>query len=182
MHITEHSTPDSYKVVGDVAGVLKMTGKDKQAKTKPLPGEKVSSASDIKARLVFQAPAMVRWSRHDQEGNTNFISAFYLLPLGFGRTRFMSRCVSLCSAYKPDVGTRCCGAGTLASSAPSTSCCWALARLGLCQGMFQSFIICPATMHDQEGNTNFISAFYHWALARLGSCQGMSPSCLICTA
>ncbi len=68
-----------------------MTGKDNDAKTKPLPGEKVTSAQDITARLVFQGPAMVRWSRHDQEGKTNFISAFYLLPAGFGRTRFMSR-------------------------------------------------------------------------------------------
>ena len=91
MHITENSTKDSYKLQGEVAGVLKMTGKDKQAKTKPLPGEQVSSAQDIKARLVFQAPTMVRWSRHDLQGKTNFISAFYLLPSGFGKTRFMSR-------------------------------------------------------------------------------------------
>ena len=27
MHITEHSTSSSYKLVGEVAGVLKMTGK-----------------------------------------------------------------------------------------------------------------------------------------------------------
>lgn len=91
MHITEHSTSSSYKIVGEVAGVLKMTGKDSDAKTKPLPGEKVSSASDITARIVFEGPSMVRWSRHDKEGNTNFVSAFYLLPLGFGKTRFMSR-------------------------------------------------------------------------------------------
>jgi hypothetical protein len=91
MHITEHSISSSYKIVGEVAGVLKMTGKDDNAKTKPLPGEKVSSASDITARLVFQGPAMVRWSRHDKQGSTNFISAFYLLPAGFGKTRFMSR-------------------------------------------------------------------------------------------
>ena len=91
MHITEHSTSSSYKLVGEVAGILKMTGKDDSAKTKPLPGEKVSSASDITARIVFQSPTMVRWSRHDKQGSTNFISAFYLLPAGFGKTRFMSR-------------------------------------------------------------------------------------------
>lgn len=91
MHIAEHSTSSSYKLVGEVAGILKMTGKDDGAKTKPLPGEKVSSASDITARIVFQSPTMVRWSRHDKQGSTNFISAFYLLPAGFGKTRFMSR-------------------------------------------------------------------------------------------
>lgn len=94
MHITEHSTSSSYKIVGEVAGVLKMTGKDKDAKTKPLPGEKATSAQDITAHIEFRGPAMVRWSRHDKEGNTNFISAFYLLPEGFGRTRFMSRYVA----------------------------------------------------------------------------------------
>ncbi|DBA95205.1 TPA: hypothetical protein ACH3X3_013107 [Trebouxia sp. C0006] len=93
MHITEHSTSNSYKLVGEVAGILKMTGKDDSAKTKPLPGEQVSSASDITARIVFQSPTMVRWSRHDKQGSTNFISAFYLLPAGFGKTRFMSRYV-----------------------------------------------------------------------------------------
>lgn len=93
MHITEHSTSSSYKLVGEVAGILKMTGKDDTAKTKPLPGEKVSSASDITARIIFQSPTMVRWSRHDKQGSTNFISAFYLLPAGFGKTRFMSRYV-----------------------------------------------------------------------------------------
>ena len=72
-------------------GLFHSTGKDKDAKTKPLPGEKVTTASDITARLVFEAPSMVRWSRHDKEGNTNFISAFYLMPAGFGKTRFMSR-------------------------------------------------------------------------------------------
>ena len=91
MHITEHSTSNSYKLVGEVAGILKMTGKDDSAKTKPLPGEQASSASDITARIVFQSPTMVRWSRHDKQGSTNFISAFYLLPAGFGKTRFMSR-------------------------------------------------------------------------------------------
>ncbi|KAL0049294.1 hypothetical protein WJX82_010688 [Trebouxia sp. C0006] len=30
---------------------------------------------------------------HDKQGSTNFISAFYLLPAGFGKTRFMSRYV-----------------------------------------------------------------------------------------
>ena len=68
-----------------------LAGKDQESKTKPLPGEKVTTASDITARLMFQGPSMVRWSRHDKEGNTNFISAFYLLPAGFGKTRFMSR-------------------------------------------------------------------------------------------
>ncbi|KAL0031373.1 hypothetical protein WJX79_007208 [Trebouxia sp. C0005] len=56
MHITEHSTSSSYKIVGE-------------------------------------SPTMVRWSRHDKQGSTNFISAFYLLPAGFGKTRFMSRYV-----------------------------------------------------------------------------------------
>ena len=95
MRITEHSTPDSYNVVGEVAGVLKMTGKDKQAKTKPLPGEKVSSASDIKARLVFQAPAMVRWSRHDQEGNINFTAPFTFYYWALAR---LGPCQALCQS------------------------------------------------------------------------------------
>lgn len=81
-----------------LCGLLSI-GKDNDAKTKPLPGEKVTTASDIKARLVFEGPSMVRWSRHDKEGSTNFISAFYLLPAGFGKTRFMSRYTSCSLCY-----------------------------------------------------------------------------------
>ena len=74
--------------------MLKMTGKDQDAKAKPLPGEKVSSARDITARIAFQGPTMARWSRHDKAESTNFISAFYLLPSGFGKTRLMIRYAS----------------------------------------------------------------------------------------
>ena len=46
--------------------MLKMTGKDSASKTKPLPGEQATSAADLTARIVFEAPVTVRWSRHDQ--------------------------------------------------------------------------------------------------------------------
>ena len=46
--------------------MLKMTGKDSASKTKPLPGEQATSAADLTARIVFEAPITVRWSRHDQ--------------------------------------------------------------------------------------------------------------------
>ena len=46
--------------------MLKMTGKDSASKTKPLPGEQATSAADLTARIVFEAPATVRWSRHDK--------------------------------------------------------------------------------------------------------------------
>ena len=46
--------------------MLKMTGKDSASKTKPLPGEQATSAADLTARIVFDAPVTVHWSRRDQ--------------------------------------------------------------------------------------------------------------------
>ncbi|KAK9804097.1 hypothetical protein WJX73_007161 [Symbiochloris irregularis] len=80
----------SDKIVGRVDGVLKLTGKDEAAKSKALMGEK-GSAQDIKSTLEFEPPCMVRWSRFDQEGKTSFITAFYAIPLGIGRSRLLIR-------------------------------------------------------------------------------------------
>lgn len=34
------------------------------------------------ARITFDAPCAVRWSRHDAEGKTQFIASFYAVPTG----------------------------------------------------------------------------------------------------
>eukprot|EP00891_Asterochloris_glomerata_P009043 jgi/Astpho2/9043/Aster-x1561 len=92
MHISEQAAGDNqFKLVGEVPAVLKMTGKDSASKTKPLPGEQATSAADLTARIVFDAPVTVHWSRRDQNDRTNFITAFYVLPVGLGRTRFIAR-------------------------------------------------------------------------------------------
>lgn len=68
------------QVVGRVPGVLKLTGKGAD-KEKVMYGEKGKGA-DVTATLAFEPPTLVRWSRFDTSGKTNFITAFYCSPAG----------------------------------------------------------------------------------------------------
>lgn len=76
------------KIVGRVPAVLKMTGKTSSDKL--MPGEQ-GKAADITAELAFEAPCMVRWSRKDAQGRCSFVTAFYCVPSGIGRSRFLTR-------------------------------------------------------------------------------------------
>lgn len=69
------------QIVGRVAGVLKMTGKDEAQKNKPLRGE-TGTGAKVTATLEFAPPVHVRWARFDAAGRTTFISAFYASPAG----------------------------------------------------------------------------------------------------
>ena len=71
------------QITGQVQGTLKLTGSSEEAKKKALPTEK-GSGDTIKARITFEAPCCVRWSRHDEEGKCSFIAAFYAVPTGAG--------------------------------------------------------------------------------------------------
>ena len=69
------------QIVGRVAGVLKMTGKDEAQKNKPLRGE-TGTGAEVTATLEFAPPVHVRWARFNAAGRTTFISAFYASPAG----------------------------------------------------------------------------------------------------
>ena len=40
------------------------------------------SGDQTQARIAFEAPCAVRWSRHDVNDRTRFIACFYAVPTG----------------------------------------------------------------------------------------------------
>ncbi|KAK9838314.1 hypothetical protein WJX81_004064 [Elliptochloris bilobata] len=90
MAVSTAPGPGGDKILGRVAGVLKMTGKNEAEKKKAMRGE-AGSGEEVTATLEFAPPVHVRWARFDASGRTTFITAFWASPAGLGRTRFFLR-------------------------------------------------------------------------------------------
>ena len=83
------------QITGQVQGTSKLTGSSEEAKKRALPTEK-GSGDTIQARIAFEAPCFVRWSRHDKEDKCSFIAAFYAIPAGAG---WMQAAGGVCMCY-----------------------------------------------------------------------------------
>jgi hypothetical protein len=69
----------------------KIRGTDQEFETKQLKKQKKKATPTLLATSFLQLPTHLQLKRVNAETNTtNFVSAFYICPVGVGRTRFMS--------------------------------------------------------------------------------------------
>ena len=96
LQIKENFDDAGWTLEGQVNAVDKVLKVD-QAKRKAL-GLKTKKEKepkeDLQATTWFQAPTTVALCRRDANGDTKFITAFWVTPVGTGRSRFMTAAVS----------------------------------------------------------------------------------------
>jgi len=102
LHVEESFDDAGWTLTGQVDAVdkvMKVDQKKRMAlgmKTK----KKTSTIKDLKASTFFQAPTTVGLCRRDSNGDTKFITAFWVTPVGTGRSRFMTAAVSNALPFK----------------------------------------------------------------------------------
>lgn len=103
LQVEESFHDGGWRLSSRVAAVDKLLALDRE-KRKSL-GLKVKvpkePAENLTATTLFQAPTTVALSRRDPQNNTKFVTAFWVCPVGTGKSRFMS--VALSNSFPFDV-------------------------------------------------------------------------------